>query len=154
MHRHKAVARIFLFLSIVNFTFAGLAQTPTVHEVRVDLVTGAEDVAGVSETGHTQSEEFPELLGRPSTAGPLHSRFFDIMPIIPAPESSSASDPEKDKFFSKELIRRMKEYLILGGIAGIFVGITNSAQKEIAGKLDNGAYVIFHLSSIPSPANT
>jgi hypothetical protein len=153
MHRHKAIARIFLFLSFVNFTFAELAQTPTVHEVRVDLVTGAEDAAGVSETGHTQSEEFPELLGRPSTAGPLHTR-VDIMPIIPAPESGSASNPDNDKFFSKELIRRMKEYLILGGIAGVFVGLANSAQKDIAGKLDNGAYVIFHLSPILSPANT
>ncbi|KAI0265741.1 hypothetical protein BGY98DRAFT_1034294, partial [Russula aff. rugulosa BPL654] len=59
MRWHKAV---FLFLSIVNFTFAGLAQTPTMHEIRVDLVTEA------SERGHTQSEELLEWLGRPSTA--------------------------------------------------------------------------------------
>ena len=47
MRWQQAVARIFLFLSIINFAFAGVAQkTPTMHK----------------------------MLGRPSTAKHLHSR--------------------------------------------------------------------------------
>jgi hypothetical protein len=48
-------------------------------ELRDDLVTGAEDVTEALERGNTQSEEFPEWLGRPSTVGYLHSR-FDLLP--------------------------------------------------------------------------
>jgi hypothetical protein len=123
MRRHKAVARIFLFLSIVNFTFAGIAQTPKMHEMRVDLVTGAQDVAEALSEGHAQSaaEETPELLkSATSTAGTLQSRFD----LIPAQSFSTRSimtdDPAKDKFFTEELKGKMKEYLVLGAVAGVF----------------------------------
>ena len=140
MRRHEALARIFLLLSIINFTFAGVARTPAMHEMRVDLVTGAEDVTEASERGHTQSEELPEFLGRPSTAGHLHSR------LDPIPD---AEDPETKKFFNKELNRRMKEYLVLGLVAGVFVGISNGVQKEIFGTESPGAYV---LPLLPPPS--
>jgi hypothetical protein len=145
MRQHKVVARIFLFLSIANFTFAGVANTPTMHEMRVDLVTPAEDVTEASERGHTQSEELPEWLGRPSTAGHLHSRLDP---------PAQAVDPDENKFFSKELIRKMKEYFILGSIAGTFIGVGNAIQKEDFGTVSPGAYVFFYLSSLPPPANT
>lgn len=61
-----AGSRSNLFLSIVNVTFTGLAQTPAVYEISPDLVTGLEDVTEASERGHTQSEELPEWLGRPT----------------------------------------------------------------------------------------
>jgi len=139
MRRHKAVARIFLFLSIINFTFAGVAQTPTMDdETRVDLVTGAEDVTEASERGHTQSWALPELLGRPSTAGHLQSR---IDPI-PAESSNLPEDPEIGKFLTKELIRKMKEYLVLGTIAGIFTGVANGIQKQILGTVSPGATTV------------
>ena len=134
MHRHKAVARIFLFLSIVNFTFAGVARTPTMDEMHVDLMTGAE------ERGHTQSEELPEWLGRPSTTVPLRSR-LDPIPLDHGTLSTDPEDLEAKKFFNKELIRRMKEYFVLGGVAGIFVGISNGIQKEISGTVSPGACV-------------
>jgi hypothetical protein len=135
MRQHKVVARIFLFLSIANFTFAGVANTPTMHEMRVDLVTPAEDVTEASERGHTQSEELPEWLGRPSTAGHLHSRLDP---------PAQAVDPDENKFFSKELIRKMKEYFILGSIAGTFIGVGNAIQKEDFGTVSPGAYVFFY----------
>ncbi|KAN0105205.1 hypothetical protein V8E52_011278 [Russula decolorans] len=131
MRRHKVIARIFLFLSIVNFTFAGVAQTPMMHEMHVDLATTAEDVTEASEREHTQSEELPEWLGRPSTAGHLHSRLDPV-----------AEDPEENKFFSKELIRRMKEYFILGSIAGAFIGVGNAIQKETFGTVSPGAQTV------------
>ena len=145
MRRHKAVARIFLCLSIVNFTFAGLAQAPEMHETSVDLVMRVEDVMEVSERGYTQSEELPDWLGRPSTAGHLDSR--DI--IGPTSFNKGPGDPAEDKkFFNKELTRKMKEYLVLGAIAGVFTGIANGAQKEIFGTVSPHAYV-FTLSSLP-----
>jgi len=149
MRRHKAVARIFLFLSIVNFTFAGVApqQTPTMHEMRVDLVTGAEDV---TEAPHTQSGELlPELLGiRPSTAGHLQSR-IDLIPAASFNHGSiDLSDPESTKFFNKELNRKLKEYLILGTIAGVVTGVANGIQKQILGTVSPGAYVFFLIFSL------
>jgi hypothetical protein len=141
MRRHKAVARIFLFLSILNFTFAGLPQTPTVDEMCDDLVTGAEDMMEASERGHTQSEELPESLGRPSTAEHLQSRFD----IIPAQSFKYPEDQENKKFFNKELTRKMKEYVVLGTIAGVFTGVANGMQKEIMGTVSPGAYVFTSL---------
>ena len=153
MRHHAAVARIFLFLSIVNFTLAGAAQTPTMHEMRVDLVAVAEDVAEASDTGHTQLEELPERSGRPSTAGHLHSRFDMAAAAQSFNERADPEDPEKTKFFNKELTRRMKEYFVLGTVAGIFMGITNGIQKQIMGTLSPGAYVFLPLLSSPR-ANT
>jgi hypothetical protein len=98
------------------------------HEMRVDLVAGAEDMTEASERGHTQLEELPEWLVGPSTTGPLHSR---VDPV----------DPEANKFFSKELTRRMKEYFVLGAVASVFVGLSNAVQKEILGTVSPGAYV-------------
>jgi hypothetical protein len=141
MRRHKAVARIFLLLSIVNFALAGVAQIPTTHETRVDLVTGAEDVTEASEREHTQSGVLLELLGRPSTAGHLQSR-FDLIPARSFNTESlsiDSEDPEGKKFFNEELIRKMKEYLVLGTIAGIFTGVANGIQKEILGTVSPGA---------------
>ena len=147
MRRHKAIARIILFLSIVDFTFAGVAQTPMMDEMPVDLVTGAEDMTEASERGHTQSEVLPELLGRPSmsTAGNLHSRFD----LIPAQSFNYPADRESRKFFNQELNRKLKEYLILGTIAGIFTGVANGMQKQILGTVSPGAYVF---TSPPSPS--
>ena len=141
MRRHKAVARIFLLLSIVNLTFAGAAKTPTMHETHVDLVTGVDDVTEASEREHTQSRVLPELLGRPSTAAHLQSR-FDLIPARSFNTESlsiDSEDPEGKKFFNEELIRKMKEYLVLGTIAGIFTGVANGIQKEILGTVSPGA---------------
>jgi hypothetical protein len=140
MRLHKAFARIILFsLFIANFTFTGAAQTLTTHEMRVDLAAEAEGVTEASERGHTQSEELPEWSGRPSTAGHLHSR-FDIALAQSLNERADPVDPA-DKFFSPELIRRMKEYFILGSIAGLFIGVGNGIQKEVMGTVAPGAYV-------------
>ena len=152
MHRHKAVARIFLFLSIVNFTFAGVVRTRTMDETRVDLATGAEDVTEAPERAHTQSEELSELLGSPSTVEHLQSRFD----IIPAQSFKYPEDKESNKFFNKELNRKLKEYLVLGSIAGVFTGVANGIQKEILGTVSPGAYVFLPLLSSPYslPPNT
>jgi len=147
MRRHKAVARIFLFLSIVSFAFAGFApqRTPPMHEMRVDLVTAVEDatVTEAPERGHAQSGELPELLGRPSTAGHLQSR-IDIIPAASFSNHASIDldDLESKKFFNKELNRKLKEYFILGTIAGIVTGVANGVQKQYLGTVAPGASTI------------
>ena len=147
MRRHKAVARIFLFLFIVNFTFAGVVRTRTMDETRVDLVTGAEGVTEASERVHTQSGVLPGLLRSPSTTEHLQSRFD----LIPAQSFNYPEDKESNKFFNKELNRKLKEYLVLGSIAGVFTGVANGIQKEILGTVSPGAYVfISPLLSLPS----
>ena len=122
MHWHKVVARFFLLLAIANFTFAGQAQKLKMHEMRVDLVTGAEkNVMQASEMGHTQSEELLRLFGRASTAGHLQSR-----------------------------VEPLQEEIILGAISGVFSGVANGIQKEILGTVSPGAYVSSSLTP-PSP---
>ena len=145
MHRYKAVAQIFLFLSIVNFTFAGVAPTRTIDEMHVDLMTEAE------ERGHTQSEELPEWLGRPSTTVPLRSR-LDPIPVPDGTPSTDPADPDEKKFFSKEMMKEVKEYFLLGGVYGVVAGITIGIQREISGEVSPGAYVF--TSPCPLPSNT
>ena len=36
---------------------------------------------------------------------------------------------EKEKFFNEELIRRIKKYLVLGAVAGVFTGIANGGAE-------------------------
>lgn len=149
MRLHKAFARIIFFFFIANLTLTGVAQTPTTHGMRVDLAAEAEGVTEASERGHTQSGESPEWSGRPSTAGHLHSR-FDIASAQSLNERADPVDPA-DKFFSPELIRRMKEYFILGGIAGVFMGIGNGIQKEIMGTVSPNAYVFSYIPPLLLP---
>lgn len=148
MCRHQVVARIFLFIFIVYFTFAGLTQIAMVHDEEIpgDSVSGtAEDVTEASERGHTQPEELPQWSGRPaSKAWDLHPRVDPVEPQL-----INAGDPEKDKFFNEEVIRKMKEYLVLGSIYGVFVGISNGMQKEIMGTVSPNAYVF--ASFLPPP---
>jgi hypothetical protein len=76
-----------------------------------------------------------EWLGRPSTAEHLHSR-FDMVSAQSFNEGSLSADPEDPEnksFFNKELTRKMKEYLVLGAIAGVFTGVADGMQKEILG---------------------
>jgi hypothetical protein len=145
----KLVGQIFLFLSIISFTFAGIAQTPTMDAMHVNLVTGAKEVTESTERGYTQSEELPERLGRLSTTGNLHAR-LDLIVISDA----AAEDSESKKFFSKQLNRKLKKYLMLGTLGGVISGITTGVQDEIMGTLSPNAYV-FTFLPYPSPlANT
>ena len=168
MRLYKAIAQIFLFLFILNFTFASIAlfsqtqtqtQTTTDDEMHVDSGTtrSGEDVTTmeeVSEKVHTQQsdeeeeEEFPEWQGgHPSIDGRLHLR-FNIA------RRTYSSDPAQDKFLNDEMTRKLKEYIILGAIAGSMTGIANAMQKEIIGTVSPNAYVLFfffYLSFPPPP---
>jgi hypothetical protein len=69
----------------------------------------------------------PSLDGSPSESGSHHS-------------TTLSSD--EHKFFNAELKDKMKDYAVLGVVAGSFTGIANGIQKEILGSVSPGAYVL------------
>ena len=70
-------------------------------------------------------------------------------PEVPA-SSEAITGSEADKFFNDELKQKMKDYVILGTIAGVSIGLLNGVQKEIMGTISPGAYVSALFP--PSPA--
>jgi len=186
MRRYKTVARVFLVLSVIDFTFAGLPHTRAAHEVRADLVTVVADVvmeasdkrssmaAGQAHSrrdpgGLSIPEQVPQpalpaepppLVAQPppltqpigpAEPPPLVQPIDPAQPAHPAePASKPAAASEKEleaaKFFNKELTRKMKEYLVLGFVAGAFTGVTNAIQKQIMGTVSPGAYVFYFTS--------
>jgi hypothetical protein len=54
---------------------------------------------------------------------------------------------EEHKFFTGELKDKMKDYMVLGIVAGTFTGLANAVQKQIMGSISPSAYV---LSSLPA----
>jgi hypothetical protein len=146
MRRHELITRIFLLLSIFNYTFMVVAKKPARHEMRVNVMTEARDVTETSDSGHTQSEELPKRSGRPPTAGHLYSR------LDPLPEAEADEDPETKKFVNKELEWEFKEALVLGGVGSIISIIAYGVQSKIWANVSPGAYVL-PLFYLP-PANT
>jgi hypothetical protein len=69
---------------------------------------------------------------------------------VPQPAAAPGKDPEANKFFNEELNRKMKEYLVLGMVAGAFSGVANAIQKQIMGTVSPGAYV-FYFDVFPLP---
>ena len=115
---YKTVARIFLILSVVDFTFAGLAQSRAMHEARVHSVKMAEDMTKASEKRHKQLDELSERSAKRSTVGHAHSRDdSDVSedsvtgPKADTPPNSMTG--EESKFFNGEWKMDMEETLIL-----------------------------------------
>jgi hypothetical protein len=54
-------------------------------------------------------------------------------------DASKVTDAEK--YFSEEMIQKMKDYAVLGTVAGVSTGLINGMQKEIMGTVSPGAYV-------------
>jgi hypothetical protein len=65
--------------------------------------------------------------------------------------AASKATPEADKFFTDELMAKIKDYSILGTVAGFASGLITSVQKEIMGTISPGAYVSALFP--PSPAD-
>ena len=138
MRQYKTVARIFLILSAVNYTFASFARSWAMHEARADLVKVAEDTTEASETGQTPSEKRSEIR---STAGNRHPR--DAVAELKADAPASKVDPEVDPFFNKELDEKIKEYYVLATMLALSTGISRGAQNQIMSAMDPYRYVFF-----------
>jgi hypothetical protein len=66
-------------------------------------------------------------------------------------KAASKAAPKADEFFNKELMGKIKDYSILGTIAGVASGVISSIQKQIIGTISPGAYVSALFP--PSPAD-
>jgi hypothetical protein len=87
----------------------------------------------------------PESRPPPSAALPEPNKGTteSAQPVHPAPPAEKVNP----KFFTDELKGRMKDYLVLGTVYGIYTGTMNAIQKEIQGTISPGAYV--PISSLP-----
>jgi hypothetical protein len=56
-------------------------------------------------------------------------------------KTAASKAPDVDKFFTEELKQKMKDYAVLGTVAGVSTGLINGIQKEIMGTVSPGAYV-------------
>lgn len=56
--------------------------------------------------------------------------------------------PEASKYFTDELEQKVKDYAVLGIVAGVSTGLINGGQKEIMGTVSPGAYVSALLLSV------
>jgi len=137
MRQYKTVARIFLILFAVNYTFASLARSWAMHEARADLVKVADDTMEVSEKGRTPSEERSEMR---STTGNVHPRGEVAEREADATASKAVS--EADKFFSKEMNEKITEYYVLATILAFSTGISRGAQNQISAAVDSNASTI------------
>lgn len=89
----------------------------------------------------------PEAKGTaPGSASPSSESFSSTVA-----KAASKEAPEAEKFFNKELMQKIKDYSILGSVAGIAGGVITSIQKEVMGVVTPGAYVSALFP--PSPAN-
>jgi hypothetical protein len=94
-----------------------------------------------SEAAPAELEAAPELETAPE---------LEMAPELEtAPELEAA--PEADKFLNDELKQKIRDYAVLGTIAGVSIGIVNGVQKDIFGTVSPGAYVSLLFS--PSPAD-
>ena len=66
-------------------------------------------------------------------------------------KAAAKAAPKADEFFNPELMGRIKDYSILGSIAGVASGLIASIQKQIVGTISPGAYVSALFP--PSPAD-
>ena len=125
--RYKTAARIFLVLSVVNFMFAGFAQSRAIHKGRVDSVQAT-----------TNSEIQPASPERP----PVNFNQPHQAPQSPPEPANPEPDPDDAKFFSKEMNEKLRIYFVLASVESfIGVGSAEAAQHQIGGTVSPGAYV-------------
>jgi hypothetical protein len=115
---------------------------------------GANSVVGSSAHGESAPEsEAPQLHGNlpPVSEAPLSSaESVASAPTVQGEEKGKMEpSPNFEKFFTEEMMQKVKDYAVLGTVAGVSTGIINAWQKEIMGTVSPGAYVylLFPLST-------
>jgi hypothetical protein len=91
---------------------------------------------------YPQSESEEELPKTVTWGSPvIHEYNTDGTPLA-APEAPTGSEVDKaGKFMTEEMIQKVKDYAVLGTVAGVSTGLINGMQKEIMGTVSPGAYV-------------
>jgi hypothetical protein len=146
MRRYKAVTRIFLILSVVNFTFAGLTQSQAMHEARVHSVKMAEDMTKVSEKWHKPFNEFSER-----SAMHAHSRNIGSEASVTGHLADTPLDPEEKKLFNGEWKEETKEDMVFTFAIAAVTGLASQFRDGITGPADPGSCVFsYFLPLLPT----
>jgi hypothetical protein len=142
MKRYKTVARIFLILSVVNFTFAGLVQSRATQEAVVHSVKMAEDMTKASEKWHRPLDELSEPSAKRSTAMHAHSRDDSSDDSVTGPKADTPADSVIDdgkKFFSQELKEETEEDMVFTIVVGAVGGLVGQFRSGITSPADPGS---------------
>jgi hypothetical protein len=140
MRWYKTVARIFLILSVVDFTFAGLAQFRAMLDAQADCMKMAQDIMKASEKRHKPLDELSERSAKRSTVGHAHSR--DVSdgsedsvtgPKVETPPGSVTD--EESKFFNEEWKGDTVETLVFTVALG---AVTSLASQFYPSQLHDG----------------
>ena len=134
----RIVALIHLVLSIVDFTFAGLAQSRAMYKSRADRVGLAEDMTKVSEKRYEPLGKLLEESRKRSTAGHAHSREDPVTEV-----EDTVSNPDDEKFFSDELKEALREtYYYVAVNTAVTTFASPSTFLSGLAPLHHGAYVL------------
>ena len=132
MRQYKTVARILLVLSVVNFTWAGLAQSPAMYEARPQLVKM--DTTRASEKWPMSLKELSEWSGKRSTAGHAHPREVPVSAL-----EDTVSSPKK--FLSDEFKGELREDSIYAVVTVAVASLVGNFRNAWTTPADPGSYV-------------
>jgi hypothetical protein len=154
MRWYKTVARIFLILSVVDFTFAGLAQPRAMLDAHADWMKMAEDMTKASEKRHKPFDELSERSAKRSTVGHAHSRDDGSEDSETGPKADTPPDSvthEESKFFNGEWNDEAKEEMVFVVAVGAVTGLASQFRDGITGPADPGSCVFsYFLPLLPT----
>ena len=137
MRWYKTVTRIFLILSVVDFTFAGLGQSRAMQKAVVHSLKVAEDMIKPPEKWQKPLDELSE----PSTMHP-HSREDSSDDSVMGPKADtpleSATDDE-NKFLNEEWKAETKEDMVFTFALAAVSTLVSESSNAITGPADPGA---------------
>ena len=149
MRWYKTVTRIFLILSVVDFTFAGLAQPRAMLDTHADWMKMAEDMTKASEKRHKPLYELSGRSAKRSTVGHAHSREYGSEDSVTGPKADTPPDSatgEENKFFNEEWDEEAKEDMVFTVAVTVLSGLASQFRDGITGPADPGSCVFsyFH----------
>jgi hypothetical protein len=143
MQRYMTVARIFLILSVVNFTLAGLAQSRAMLGAHADWMKMAGDMKKTSETWHKPLDGLSGPLTKRPTAMHAHSRDGDSSDdSVTGPKADTPADSvieDGKKFFNQELKEETDEDMVLTVVIGAVAGAVSQFRSGITTPADPGS---------------
>jgi hypothetical protein len=147
------LARIFLILSVVNFTLADLAKSRAMLDAHADWMKMAGDMSKASEKWHKPLDELSEPSAKWSTAMHAHSESMDASSddSVTGPKADTPPDSATDdgkKFLNEEWKEETKEDMVSAVISTAVTTLASEFVDEITGPADPGSCVFFPIASL------
>ena len=144
MRWYKTVARIFFILSVVDFTFAGLAQPRAILDAHANWMKMAEDMTRASEKRNKPLYELSGRSAKRSTVGHAHLREYGSEDSVTGPKADTPPDSatgEENKFFNEEWDEEAKEDMVFTVAVTVLTGLASQFRDGITGPADPGSCV-------------